>query len=138
MIYSYITTIPIYIPTGPPHRQRQPGQWRPHSPRPKSCQNILRTRAAPAKNISADSWCQCVLIQCNGQKKAQVFTEKTYLLSQCAPVSKRGAGMTRDGDGGGINTTAQWRRRGRHRHQVGLIILSCRALGGNFHRRPWW
>jgi len=40
------------------------------------------------------------------------------------------------GDGGGINATAQWRRRGRRRLRVGLI-LSCRALGGHFRRRPW-
>ena len=76
MMYSYITTIPIYIPTCSPCRQRQPWQWRPHSPRPKSCQNTMRTRAALAKNISADSWGQCVLIWCNGQKKHRYSLKK--------------------------------------------------------------
>ena len=45
-------------------------------PRPKPCQNMMRTQVASAKNISADSWGQCALIRRNGQKKGTSFTKK--------------------------------------------------------------
>jgi hypothetical protein len=48
---------------------------------------MMRNRAALAKKISVDSWGQCALIRCNGQKKGQMLTRKTYLLSASAPVS---------------------------------------------------
>jgi hypothetical protein len=39
------------------------------------------------KKILADSWGQCALIRCNGQKKGQMLTQKTYLLFESTPVS---------------------------------------------------
>jgi hypothetical protein len=50
---------------------------------------MMNTWEALAKQISADSWGQCALIQRNSREKGQVITKKSYLLSTIKLVSSR-------------------------------------------------